>query len=42
MDNILWQFVPVTPGQQLQLYLFLKLWHVPPFWHGLLAHSLIS
>jgi len=36
------QLLPVNPGRQLQLKPFTWSWHVPPCWHGLLAHSFNS
>ena len=37
-----WQVVPVIPAGQVHWNLLTWSTQVPPFWHGLLAHSLIS
>ena len=36
------QLSPVKPGAQLQVYAFTTSTQVPPFWHGLDAHSSTS
>ena len=40
--SLVWQYVPVYPGTHEQVYLFTPSLHVPPFWQGEDAHSLIS
>ena len=36
------QLSPACPGMQLQVYELIPSVHVPPFWHGVDAHSSIS
>ena len=43
LDNLLVsQLVPVMPVGHVQIYWLTRSVHVPPFWHGKLAHSLLS
>ena len=41
MLTTVWQLAPVYPGAQEHVYVLMPSLHVPPFWHGLGAQSLM-
>ena len=41
-NSLVWHKTSVNPGTHAHVNRFIPSWHVAPFWHGRLAHSLIS
>jgi hypothetical protein len=39
---LVWQCKPLNPGGQAHAYALTPSVQVPPFWHGVEAHSLMS